>query len=53
VQSASDAARAAKALRESFARLGAGTLTEVAISNLIQDINSILDLASKIKGTPS
>jgi hypothetical protein len=29
----------------------AGTLTEGAISGLIQDINSILDLASKIKGT--
>jgi hypothetical protein len=53
VQSASDAARAAKALRESFARLVAGTLTEGAISDLIQDINSILDLASKIKGTQS
>lgn len=51
VQSASDAARAAKALRESFARLVAGTLTESAISDLIQDINSVLDLASKIKGT--
>jgi hypothetical protein len=51
VQSASDAAGAARALRESFARLVAGTLTEGAISDLIQDINSILDLASKIKGT--
>jgi len=51
VQSAADAARAAKALRESFARLVAGTLTEGAISGLIQDINSILDLATKIKGT--
>jgi len=51
VQSASDAARAAKALRESFVRLVGGTLTESAISDLIQDINSILDLAARIKGT--
>jgi len=51
VQSASDAAGAARARRESFARLVGGTLTEGAISDLIQDINSILDLANKIKGT--
>lgn len=51
VQSATEATRAAKTLRESFARLVAGTLTEGAISDLIQDINSVLDLASKIRGT--
>jgi hypothetical protein len=53
VESATDAAHAAKSLRESFARLVAGTLTAEAISDMIQDINSILDLASKIKGTQS
>jgi hypothetical protein len=46
-------AHAAKSLRESFARLVAGTLTAEAISDTIQDINSILDLASKIRGTQS
>lgn len=50
VQSATDAAKAAKALRTTFAALVAGNLSSGAIGNLIQEINSMLDLADQIKG---
>jgi hypothetical protein len=48
--SAGTARNAAKALRASFVRLVAGNLSESDISSLVSEINSLLDLAGKIKG---
>jgi hypothetical protein len=49
-QSAGAAAQAANKLRLSFERLAANNLDSAALSSLLADINSILDLAEKIKG---
>ena len=48
-QSAGAAAQAADELRLSFQKLVANEFDSAALSSLIADINSILDLAEKIK----
>ena len=51
-QSADAAAQAAHKLRLSFQRLAANQFDSAALSSLIADINSILDLTEKIKAAP-
>ena len=51
-QSAGAAAQAANELRLSFQKLAANQFDSAALSFLIADINSILDLTDKIKGPP-
>jgi hypothetical protein len=48
-QSAGAAAQAANELRLGFQKLAANQFDSAALSSLIADINSILDLAEKIK----
>jgi hypothetical protein len=52
-QSAGAAARAANDLRLGFQKLAANQFDSDALSSLIVDINSILDLTEKIKGSPT
>ena len=51
-QSAGAAAEAANELRLSFQKLAANQFDSNALTSLIADINSILDLTEKIKGPP-
>jgi len=51
-ESAEAAAQAANELRLSFQKLAANQFDNNALSSLIADINSILDLTEKIKGPP-
>lgn len=50
-KSAGAAAQAAKKLRESFAKLVANQLDNASLAALIEEINAILDLTEKIKGS--